>query len=36
VIDTATKKTLARVEVGKAPKRVLVVTLPDAGNKSGN
>jgi YVTN family beta-propeller protein len=26
VIDTATKKTVARIEVGKAPKRLLVVT----------
>ena len=29
VIDTATKKTVARIVVGKAPKRVLVVTLPE-------
>jgi YVTN family beta-propeller protein len=28
VIDTATKKTVARIAVGKAPKRLLVVTLP--------
>src|SRR5262245_1638511 len=28
VIDTATKKTVARIEVGKAPKRLLVVTMP--------
>jgi len=34
VIDSATKKTVARIEVGKAPKRVLVVTLPTAGDKS--
>jgi YVTN family beta-propeller protein len=34
VIDTATKKTVARIEVGKAPKRVLVVTLPDSRDKS--
>jgi len=33
VIDTATKKTLDRIAVGKAPKRVLVVTLPGAGDK---
>jgi YVTN family beta-propeller protein len=26
VIDTTTKKTVARIEVGKGPKRVLVVT----------
>jgi YVTN family beta-propeller protein len=31
VIDTATKKVVARVAVGKAPKRVLVVTAPDPG-----
>ena len=29
VIDTATKKTVARIAVGRAPKRVLVVTLSD-------
>jgi YVTN family beta-propeller protein len=34
VIDTATKKTVARVPVGKAPKRVLVVTPPNAGGKA--
>jgi YVTN family beta-propeller protein len=34
VIDTATKKTVARIAVGKAPKRVLVVTLPDPSHKS--
>ena len=28
VIDTATRTTVTRIEVGKAPKRVLVVTLP--------
>src|SRR4051812_6285279 len=28
VIDTATKKTVARIAVGKAPKRLLVVALP--------
>jgi YVTN family beta-propeller protein len=28
VIDTATRKTVARIEVGKAPKRLVVVTLP--------
>jgi YVTN family beta-propeller protein len=28
VIDTVTKKTVARIAVGKAPKRVLVVTPP--------
>ena len=29
VIDTATRKTTARIEVGKAPKRLLLVTLPE-------
>ena len=29
VFDAATKKTVARIPVGKAPKRVLVVTLTD-------
>ena len=29
VIDTATRKTESRIEVGKAPKRLLVVTLPE-------
>jgi YVTN family beta-propeller protein len=28
VIDTATKKVVARIPVGKSPKRVLVVTMP--------
>lgn len=28
VIETATRKTVHRIEVGKAPKRVLVVTIP--------
>jgi YVTN family beta-propeller protein len=28
VIDTATRKTVARIEVGKAPKRLLVVDVP--------
>jgi len=28
VIDTASRKTVARIEVGKAPKRLLVVDLP--------
>jgi YVTN family beta-propeller protein len=32
VIDTATKKTVARVAVGKAPKRVLVVAPPNPGS----
>lgn len=32
VIDTATKKTVARIGVGKAPKRVLVVTPSGSGN----
>jgi YVTN family beta-propeller protein len=32
VIDTANKKTVARIGVGKAPKRVLVVTLPKPGD----
>lgn len=32
VIDSATKKTVARIAVGKAPKRVLVVTLPNPGD----
>jgi YVTN family beta-propeller protein len=30
VIDTATRKTVARIEVGKAPKRLLVVDVPAA------
>ncbi|MBN9119966.1 MAG: beta-propeller fold lactonase family protein, partial [Planctomycetes bacterium] len=30
VIDTATRKTAARIEVGKAPKRLLVVDVPRA------
>jgi YVTN family beta-propeller protein len=34
IIDTATKKTVARIAVGKAPKRVLVVTSPGSGNTS--
>jgi YVTN family beta-propeller protein len=34
VIDTATKKTVARIGVGKAPKRVLIVTPPDSGGAS--
>ena len=28
VIDTATRETIARIVVGKAPKRVLVVITP--------
>jgi YVTN family beta-propeller protein len=32
VIDTATKKVVARIAVGKAPKRVLVVTPPGSGD----
>jgi YVTN family beta-propeller protein len=28
-VDTATKKIIARIEVGKEPKRLIVVTLPD-------
>ncbi len=31
VIDTATRKTVARIEVGKAPKRLLVVEVPKGG-----
>jgi YVTN family beta-propeller protein len=34
VLDTARKKTVARIEVGKGPKRVLVVTLPTQAEKS--
>jgi YVTN family beta-propeller protein len=30
VIDAATRKTVARIEVGKAPKRLLVVDVPTA------
>jgi YVTN family beta-propeller protein len=30
VIDTASRKTVARIEVGKAPKRLLVVDVPQA------
>jgi YVTN family beta-propeller protein len=30
VIETATRKTVARIEVGKAPKRLLVVDVPQA------
>ena len=29
VIETATRKTVARIPVGKAPKRVLVVAVPE-------
>lgn len=36
VVDTATKQTVARIEVGKSPKRVLVVTLPNPGMVSKN
>jgi YVTN family beta-propeller protein len=32
VIDTASKRTVARIAVGRAPKRVLVVTLPEGRN----
>jgi YVTN family beta-propeller protein len=34
VIDAETKKVVTRIEVGKAPKRVLVVTPPDPDAKS--
>jgi len=30
VIDTATRKTVSRIEVGKAPKRLLAVDLPQS------
>ena len=33
VIDTATKKTIARIAVGRAPKRVLVVTVREEAKK---
>lgn len=36
VIDTATKETVTRVPVGKAPKRVLVVTPPASGGPPRN
>lgn len=34
VIDTTTRKTIARIAVGKAPKRVLVVSVPNANEES--
>ncbi|MCE9564975.1 MAG: beta-propeller fold lactonase family protein [Planctomycetes bacterium] len=33
VIDTTTRKVVARIEVGKAPKRLLVVRVPPAASK---
>ena len=32
-VDTETKKIIARIPVGKEPKRLLVVTLPDKAGK---